>query len=160
MLHDLILRHATIIAGDNTARYPGDIAITGERITGVGDLAAARGRSEVYVTGMVVAPGFIDVHTHDDTALLQPHGMDAKISQGVTSVIAGNCGISVAPLRFDGAPPPPFTLVGDRESFRFDRFADYVDAPGAQGTATNAALLVGHVRFSAARSRSGCFIRG
>src|SRR3712207_7241132 len=56
-------------------------------------------------SGKIVAPGFIDVHTHDDGALLAPHGMDPKISQGVTTVIAGNCGVSLAPLRLTTAPP-------------------------------------------------------
>jgi N-acyl-D-amino-acid deacylase len=70
--------------------------------------------------------------------------MDPKISQGVTTVIAGNCGVSLAPLLLDRTPPPPFTLVGGRENFRFDRFADYVAELKRRGIATNAALLVGH----------------
>ena len=144
MLHDIVLRNATLITGDGSPRYRGDLAVDGERIAAMGELPGARGRREVDLGGKVLAPGFIDVHTHDDSALLSARGMDAKISQGVTTVIAGNCGISLAPLRLDGAPPPPFTLVGGAENFRFERFADYVDALRAGGTATNAALLVGH----------------
>src|SRR5262249_7372959 len=67
-----------------------------------------------------------------------------KICQGVTTVIAGNCGVSLAPLLLETTPPPPFTLVGGQDNFRFDRFADYVAALGQRGIATNAALLVGH----------------
>lgn len=142
--HDVILRNATLINGSGFPGFTGDLAIDGDRIAAIGDLSAASAEQDIDVGGKVVAPGFIDVHTHDDGALLTPDGMVPKISQGVTTVIAGNCGISLAPLRLSAAPPPPFTLVGGRENFRFDRFADYVAELRRLGTATNAALLVGH----------------
>ncbi|MFK0691071.1 amidohydrolase family protein [Mesorhizobium sp. IMUNJ 23033] len=144
MPYDLVIRHATLISGDGSGRFVADIAISGDRIAAIGGLSDARGVQEIDGTGKIVAPGFIDVHTHDDCALLAPQGMDPKISQGVTTVIAGNCGISLAPLLLDSAPPPPFTLVGGQENFRFDRFADYVAELRQRGIATNAALLVGH----------------
>ncbi|WP_192179716.1 N-acyl-D-amino-acid deacylase family protein [Mesorhizobium amorphae] len=144
MPYDLVIRHATLISGDGSERFEADIAISGDRIAAIGELADARGVQEIDASRKIVAPGFIDVHTHDDGALLAPHGMDPKISQGVTTVIAGNCGISLAPLLLDSAPPPPFTLVGGQENFRFDRFADYVAELKKRGIATNAALLVGH----------------
>lgn len=144
MLHDLILRNATLITGDGSAGFRGDLAIDGDKIAALGDLGQAKGRQEMDLAGKVVAPGFIDVHTHDDTALLQADGMVPKISQGVTTVIAGNCGISLAPLVLNDTPPPPFTLVGGQENFRFERFADYVAALREGGTMTNAALLLGH----------------
>ena len=144
MLYDLVIRHATLISGDGSRRFEADVAVAGDRIAAIGALGDARGAQEIDATGKIVAPGFIDVHTHDDGALLAPHGMDPKISQGVTTVIAGNCGISLAPLLLDSAPPPPFTLVGGQENFRFDRFADYVAELRQHGIATNAALLVGH----------------
>ncbi len=143
MRHDLVLRNATLILGDGAAPRAGDLAIAGDRIAAVGTVAGD-GVREIDVGGRVVAPGFIDVHTHDDSALLEPGGMWPKISQGVTTVIAGNCGISLAPLLLKTTPPPPFTLVGDQPDFRFDSFAAYVAALRRQGMATNAALLVGH----------------
>ena len=141
---DLVIRNATLIAGDGSKPFKADIAVTGDRIAAIGRLDDATGIEEIHARGKVVAPGFIDVHTHDDGALLAPRGMEPKISQGVTTVIAGNCGVSLAPLLFDKTPPPPFTLVGGRENFRFDRFADYVAELKKCGIATNAALLVGH----------------
>jgi N-acyl-D-amino-acid deacylase len=144
MLYDFVIRHATLISGDGSERFMADIAIAGGRIAAIGALGDVRGAQEIDAAGKIVAPGFIDVHTHDDGALLAPHGMDPKISQGVTTVIAGNCGVSLAPLLLDKTPPPPFTLVGGRESFRFDRFVDYVAELKKRGIATNAALLVGH----------------
>ncbi|MER8433162.1 N-acyl-D-amino-acid deacylase family protein [Mesorhizobium caraganae] len=144
MPYDLVIRHGTLISGDGSDRFEADVAIDGDRIAAIGDLGDARGAQEIDASGKIVAPGFIDVHTHDDGALLAPDGMVPKISQGVTTVIAGNCGISLAPLLLDRAPPPPFTLVGGQENFRFDRFADYVAELRQRGIATNAALLVGH----------------
>ncbi|MGX8012987.1 N-acyl-D-amino-acid deacylase family protein [Mesorhizobium sp. ORM8.1] len=144
MPYDLVIRHATLIAGDGSKPFEADIAVTGDRIAAIGRPDDMRATEEIDAKGKVVAPGFIDVHTHDDGALLAPRGMDPKISQGVTTVIAGNCGVSLAPLLLDKTPPPPFTLVGGRENFRFDRFADYVAELKRRGIATNAALLVGH----------------
>lgn len=144
MPYDLVIRHATLISGDGSARFEADLAVAGDRIAAIGRLDDTRGALEIDAAGKIVAPGFIDVHTHDDGALLAPRGMDPKISQGVTTVIAGNCGVSLAPLLLDRTPPPPFTLVGGQENFRFDRFADYVAELRQHGIATNAALLVGH----------------
>ena len=144
MAFDLILRNATLIDGDGSQRHGGDLAVNGDRIAAIGDLSGEHAALEIDLGGMALAPGFIDVHTHDDGALLSHDGMDPKISQGVTTVIAGNCGVSLAPLLLSDTPPPPFTLVGGRENFRFDRFADYVTELERLGIATNAALLVGH----------------
>ena len=141
---DLIIRGGTVIDGSGAAGFEADIGIDGDVIAAIGDLSRHGADAEVNAAGKIVAPGFIDAHTHDDGALLGDDGMAPKISQGVTTVVAGNCGISLAPLVLDRPPPPPFTLVGGQENFRFDRFADYVVALERCGTATNAALLVGH----------------
>ncbi len=144
MRFELIFRNATLIRGDGTDRFQGDLAVDGDRIAAVGDLSGSTGAEEIDLAGRVLSPGLIDVHTHDDGILLAEGGMIPKISQGVTTVIAGNCGISLAPLLLSSAPPPPFTLVGGQENFRFERFADYVGELKARGTMTNAALLLGH----------------
>ncbi len=141
---DLVFRNARIVDGSGAAATHGDVAIAGERIAAVGKVAE-RGRSEIDVKGQVVAPGFIDVHTHDDRALLVNPGMAMKASQGVTSVVVGNCGVSLAPLILDGAVPPPPDLVGrQRADFRFPRVAEYLNALDAAPAAVNAACLVGH----------------
>jgi N-acyl-D-amino-acid deacylase len=90
-----------------------------------------------------VAPGFIDAHTHDDRAVLSTPDMTPKISQGVTTVIAGNCGVSLAPLA-DHDPPPPLNLLGNREWYRFASYEDYAEAVEAHPPALNIATLVGH----------------
>jgi N-acyl-D-amino-acid deacylase len=133
---DLVIRNGTVIDGTGAAGTVGDVGVTGDRITSVGDLHAARGGVEIDAVGKVVSPGFIDVHTHDDNALLVKPDVACKTSQGVTTVVVGNCGISLAPLAFRGSrPPPPLDLLGDE--FKFPRMVDYVTAieespPGGQ----------------------------
>ena len=94
---DLLIRNATVVDGTRAARYSGDIGVRGDRIAQIGQLAAARADVEVDASGKVAAPGFIDAHTHDDRLLLSHPDMAPKISQGVTTVVAGNCGVSLAP---------------------------------------------------------------
>src|SRR5690606_28385653 len=96
-----------------------------------------------------VAPGFIDSHTHDDNLLLRKRAMEPKISQGVTTVITGNCGISLAPLLHD-SPPPPLDLLDLGGSYAFSTFADYLSALRETPPALNCACMVGHSTLRAA----------
>jgi N-acyl-D-amino-acid deacylase len=140
---DWILRGGTVIDGTGAPRRHADVAIKGDRVAAVGKVAKTAGAREVDAAGLVVAPGFIDVHTHDDRALLAGD-MAAKASQGVTTVITGNCGISLAPLSLKQAPPPPLDLIGDISDYAYPRFADYLAALDKSPPAINAAALVGH----------------
>jgi N-acyl-D-amino-acid deacylase len=139
-----ILRGGDVIDGTGRPRRRADVAIGADRITAIGEIDRVAGAREVDVSGKIVAPGFIDVHTHDDRALFATPAMMAKASQGVTTVVTGNCGISLAPLVLDGAPPPPLDLLGDTEDYRYERFADYLTALDKAPSALNAACLVGH----------------
>jgi N-acyl-D-amino-acid deacylase len=140
---DWILRGGTVIDGTGGPRRRADVAIAGDRISAVGEVSNSAGAREIDVSGLVVAPGFIDVHTHDDRALLASD-MAAKASQGVTTVITGNCGISLAPLSLKDPPPPPLDLIGDIADYAYPRFADYLDALDKSPPVINAAALVGH----------------
>ena len=141
---DLIIRDARLIDGTGGASTHGDIAVTDDRIVGLGDLGHAVGAVEIHAGGKAVSPGFIDVHTHDDRALLVDPLMTPKVSQGVTTVITGNCGVSLAPLRTTGRPPAPLDLVcEDGEGF-FADFGDYLAALDNDPAAVNALCLVGH----------------
>jgi N-acyl-D-amino-acid deacylase len=142
--YDLVLRGGRVIDGTGRAAFEADVAIRGERIEAVGAVPKGAGAAEIEIAGKAVAPGFIDVHTHDDRALLAAPDMAMKASQGVTTVVVGNCGVSLAPLTLDGVPPPPLDLLGDRDAFRYARFADYLAALDAVPPALNAACLVGH----------------
>lgn len=140
---DLIIRDGEVIDGTGAPRRKADIGVRADRIEAVGDLSQSSADVEVNAAHRIVAPGFIDVHTHDDHALLSKPDMHYKTSQGVTTVVAGNCGVSLAPLRFEGdRPPPPLDLLGD--GYRFPRMSDFFGAIDANPPATNAALLCGH----------------
>ena len=143
MRHDLIVRGGRIIDGTGAPAYAGDVAVDGGRIAAVGALGEAVAEAEIDAAGLVVAPGFIDVHTHDDRALLDGD-MAAKASQGVTTVVAGNCGISLAPFTPEGRPPPPMDLLGGERDYRFPTFAAYLEALDARPPAVNGVFLVGH----------------
>jgi N-acyl-D-amino-acid deacylase len=141
---DYILRGGDVIDGTGRKRFRADVAITGDRIAAIGEVSKTAGVQEIDAAGLVVAPGFIDVHTHDDRALLAAPEMAAKASQGVTTVITGNCGVSLAPLRPEGRPPPPLDLIGEGPADYFPRFGAFLEAIDKSPAAINAACLVGH----------------
>lgn len=140
---DLLIQRALVYDGSGAPPQVHDVAVTGDRITVIGDLRNWHGDRVIDAHGLGLAPGFIDVHTHDDRAVLIGD-MAAKTSQGVTTVVTGNCGISLAPLTLAGAPPPPLDLLGAAEDYRYPSFAAYLDAVERQRPAVNAACLVGH----------------
>ncbi|MEO7744286.1 MAG: D-aminoacylase [Usitatibacter sp.] len=147
MRYDLLIRNATVIDGTGAPRFNADIGIREGRIAQLGRLEGENARVEIDASGLVAAPGFIDAHTHDDRLMLSAPAMEPKVSQGVTTVIAGNCGVSLAPAPRGMPRPvtPPIDLM-DVEGgwFRFRTFGDYVAALQETPAATNCALLVGH----------------
>jgi len=147
--YDLLIRNAIIIDGTRRPRYTGDIGVRGGRIADIGQLKQARAEHEIDAQGKIVAPGFIDAHTHDDRLLGSDPAMTPKVSQGVTSVIAGNCGISLAPL-VAASPPPPLDLIDDGGAFRFPDFVSFLEELDSQPAATNVACLVGHTTLRVA----------
>jgi len=141
---DLVIRNGSVVDGTGAPGFRADLGLRGDRIAALGDLAGAASAASLDATGLVVAPGFIDAHSHDDLAVFQGAASAAKLSQGVTSVVVGNCGISLAPLSLDQDPPPPLNLLGGREQFRFGSFAAYAQALAAGPLFLNVAALVGH----------------
>jgi N-acyl-D-amino-acid deacylase len=141
--YDLLLRDATLFDGSGAPRRSADVALSEGRIVSVGGCDPADAARVVDLAGLALAPGFIDVHTHDDRLLLSDPSMAPKLSQGVTTVVTGNCGISLAPLGARTAVPP-LNLVADGPDQRFDSFGAYLDALQARPPAINCAALVGH----------------
>ncbi|HWV89052.1 MAG TPA: amidohydrolase family protein, partial [Burkholderiales bacterium] len=146
MAFDLVIRNATVIDGTRAPRFQADIAVSAGKISRIGSVTE-KGKTELDATGRIVSPGFIDAHTHDDRLMLSSPDMAPKVSQGVTTVVAGNCGISLAPAP-NGMKAPvavPLDLLDDAGGwFRFRTFKEYVAALKAKPAATNCALLVGH----------------
>jgi N-acyl-D-amino-acid deacylase len=142
---DLVIRDALLIDGSGRPGVRGDLAVKDDRIAAVGDLSALKGGQEVSAKGLALAPGFIDTHTHDDRALLSDPLLACKISQGVTTVITGNCGISLAPLSIKRYPPPPLDIIAREPEQFFPTFDAYLSALDRDPPALNAACQVGHM---------------
>ncbi len=143
---DLLIENALIVDGSGAPGYVGGIAIKDGRIAGLGDIFNFKAPDRIDAHGAAAAPGFIDCHTHDDRVLLDDPAMDCKVSQGVTTVIGGNCGVSLAPFvsSEDWDMPVPMALLGRKDQFRFPSFADYAREFRKAPPALNAAMLVGH----------------
>jgi len=141
---DLVIRDALLIDGSGKPGTTGDLAVTGDRIVAMGDLSQMKGSREIAARGLALAPGFIDTHTHDDRALLSDPLMACKVSQGVTTVVTGNCGISLAPLSIQGYPPPPLDIIGREPQQFFASFGAYLSALDRDPPALNAVCQVGH----------------
>ncbi|MBO6948851.1 MAG: D-aminoacylase [Rhodospirillales bacterium] len=143
---DIVIDNAIIIDGTGAPGFAGGIAVTGDRISLVGDVTEIEARHRIDAGGHVVAPGFIDCHTHDDRVLLDDPGMACKVTQGVTTVVTGNCGVSLAPFlpSDDWDMPVPMALLGDKKQYKFPSFAAYAKAFEQGPAAINAAMLCGH----------------
>jgi len=138
---DLVLRGGTVFDGTGSPGVTADVAVTGDRIVSVGTVAE-RGGAEIDARGMAVSPGFIDVHSHDDFAVLLDPTMPFKVMQGVTTDVVGNCGSGVVPYevgvrRFSrihpGARPPDWK-----------GFGQYLERVQDAGPSLNVAVLMGH----------------
>ncbi|WP_020474343.1 N-acyl-D-amino-acid deacylase family protein [Zavarzinella formosa] len=136
--YDLVIRGGKIVDGTGNPWFVGDVAIRGDKIVAVGSVPAKSGKREIDAKGLVVSPGFIDIHSHSDYLLLEDGNAPSKIRQGVTTEVLGE-GSSVAPNRGELTPK----MTGDGPQPRFARLADYFDKLERSGVAVNVASYVG-----------------
>ncbi len=139
-----IISNATVLDGSGQAAYQADVGIALGKIHTIAAPHSLQGSQKIDASGLVLAPGFIDVHTHDDREALDHPSMLPKLTQGVTTVITGNCGISLAPWKAQFAPPAPLSLIGQEKDFRFASVADYFEALAQGQPAINVGALIGH----------------
>src|SRR5947207_13424804 len=95
---DLVLRNSTLVDGTGAPARRADVGIEGGRIAAVGDVTA-NGAQQVDLDGLVLAPGFVDIHTHYDAQVLWDRDLTPSCWHGVTTVVMGNCGFGIAPTR-------------------------------------------------------------
>jgi N-acyl-D-amino-acid deacylase len=143
MSFDLVLRGGTLYDGSGAPGASGDLGVSDGRIAAIGEVAG-KAKREIDVSGLAVAPGFIDIKTHSDFTLPINPRAESKVRQGVTTEIIGHCGFSVAPVL-----PGKVELLRDYLSpsapwltFREQSFTEYLD--GFPAIAVNAGMLVGH----------------
>ena len=143
----LLLRNTQLVDGTGAPARIADVCVRGDRIAAIGPTLSVSADEVVDLDGLTVAPGFIDVHTHDDAIVLRDPGMLPKLSQGVTTVITGNCGLSLVPLVSD-TPGSPLDLLHTSE-FRFAHLNDYAQAIADKPPAVNVGALIGHTTLRA-----------
>jgi N-acyl-D-aspartate/D-glutamate deacylase len=141
---DLHIRNVRVIDGSGAEPELIDVAMRGDQIWDVGPDLQCQASERWDADGLTLAPGFIDVHTHDDISVIRNPAMLPKISQGVTTVVVGNCGISASPVTLRSDLPDPMNLLGGRGDFRYPTFDAYVKAIGAAQPSVNVGALIGH----------------
>jgi len=136
-MHDLVIRGGQVIDGTGTPARRADIAIDNGIITEVGDVRAS-GREEIDAAGALVAPGFVDIHTHYDGQVIWDPDISPSSWHGVTTIVMGNCGVGFAPVRPDrhdflisvmeGVEDIPGAALSEGVTFDWETFPEYLDA--------------------------------
>jgi len=136
-MYDLVIRNGTIVDGTGEARFVGDVAIVGDRIAAVGTVDGP-GTREIDATGLLVTPGFVDMHTHYDAQVTWDPYITPSGWHGVTTVVMGNCGVGFAPVRADrrdflvrlmeGVEDIPGAALTDGIQWEWETFPEYLDA--------------------------------
>jgi N-acyl-D-amino-acid deacylase len=153
--YDLLIRGGTLVDGSGAPARAGDLAIRDGRIAALGRISGDADRT-IDARGSVVAPGFVDIHTHYDAQVFWDRMLSISPWHGVTSVVMGNCGFGIAPTRAEHRDLILRTLesvegmslealrAGVGDDWPFESFPEYLDAIEARGTAINVGALIGH----------------
>ena len=145
MRHDFVIRGAEVIDGSGKPAIRAEVHVRGAQISAIRPAGTIERAHEIIdAHGLTLTPGFIDVHTHDDLALIHTPEMLAKTSQGVTTVITGLCGYSAAPLPQNIRLPEEYDILIPGSGRTYEGFADYIAAVEAARPAVNSLALVGH----------------
>ncbi len=150
---DLVIRGGTVVDGTGRPPFPGDVAVDGDRIASVGRLTE-RGRREIDARGLLVLPGWVDIHTHYDGQATWDPLLTPSSWHGVTTVIFGNCGVGFAPVRpgaegflinlMEGVEDIPGAVLAAGIDFRWESFSQYLDALAATPRAIDVGAQVPH----------------
>lgn len=136
---DIVVRGGRIVDGTGNPWYIGDVAIQGDRLAAIGRIPPGSGRTEIDATGLVVAPGFIDIHSHSDRTILEDGRAESKVRQGVTTEVLGE-GTSAGPY-YGSTTSPRVTVAGTER--RWIRLGEYFDLVDEADVSINIASYVG-----------------
>jgi len=152
--HDLIIRNGTVVDGTGADARRADVAIDGERITAIGDLADATATNEIDAAGLAVTPGFVDLHTHLDAQIAWDPLMTSSSWHGVTTVLMGNCGVTFAPVAandrvflaemMESVEDVPRDAILDGLPWDWETYPQYLDSVQRMDPALNVVGMVGH----------------
>src|SRR6187455_3621050 len=152
-MHDLVIRRGTVVDGTGAPRREVDIAIDGGLIIALESRASAA-RRELNAEGLLVTPGWVDIHTHYDGQATWDPAMTPSSWHGVTTTVFGNCGVGFAPVRpgrsgylinlMEGVEDIPGTVLSEGVKFNWESFPDYLDALGSMTRAVDVAAQLPH----------------
>src|SRR5262245_10164104 len=152
-MHDLVIRRATMADGAGGSTYVGDVAVDGGTISGVGAVDG-RGRREIDGDGLVLAPGWVDIHTHYDGQVSWDPELTPSSWHGVTTVVMGNCGVGFAPVRpgeqdflvelMESVEDIPGTALHEGIDWEWETFEQYLDSLDTKHTVMDVAAQVPH----------------
>ncbi len=146
MAWSLLIRHGTVVDGSGAPGYPADVAVEGDAVAAVGPGLGGEAGRTIDASGLLVAPGFIDMHSHSDLFYLACPAAESKLRQGVTTEVVGMCSFSPAPVH-----PARKALaagwigeIGNRMAIEWESFGQYLDRLRQAGPSINIAHFVGH----------------
>lgn len=144
-MYDFIFHEATILDGSGDSPYIGNLAIEGDLIAAVGPISLSGARRDINAAGMALSPGFIDIHGHSDYYLLMNPTAEAKVRQGVTTDVGGNCGYAAAPISgFEVEERRAYYSEQFGLEIPFLRLGEYLNHLESVGASVNYAPLIGH----------------
>ena len=147
---DVLIKHGSVIDGTGGLRYDADLGISKGKIEAIGRLENAAATRIIDASGLVVAPGFIDMHSHSDVTLLDDPGGESKAHQGVTTEVVGNCGYSPFPIGPDGPEGASDPDMSSRYPWVWNDLDGWASALESNGISINVAPQVGHSAVRAA----------
>ena len=153
-MYDLIIRNGTIIDGTGRAGFVGDIAIADGRLAQVGGTVTGTASSEIDATGLIVTPGFVDIHTHFDGQITWDDTLEPSASHGVTTIVTGNCGVGFAPVLperraqlvqlMEGVEDIPGIAMTEGMTWDWVTFPEYLDALDTREWSMDVATQITH----------------